>query len=192
VFGVDGAAELPSSLCMSSEKIQSQITYLNKGEDVLLEDLRAICKSGDAQRIAEARRSIGNAEALRDIADKLKSELDAGYLLAVKQDVNRISGEMSKIEERLVKDKDSIDEATAKKLSKQYADLSKELDSKFLNPAIYRLDTLMKLRAGMDDEDAKSKVVDDEIKNLMKTLVDFHVAQTLRSQLYIQFWKNLH
>lgn len=165
-FGIDAAAELPSSLCMSSEKIQPQITYLNKGEDALLDDLRAICKSGDAQRIAEARRSIGNAEALRDIADKLKSELDAGYLLAVKQDVAKISAEMTKIEERLVKEKDTIDEATAKKLTKQYADLAKDLDSKFLNPAIYRLDTLMKARAGMDDEDAKTKVIDDEIKKL--------------------------
>ncbi len=165
-YGVDSSVELPSSLCMHAEKIQPQVTYLNKGQDVLIEDLKAICKSGDAQRIAEARKAIGNADALKDIADKIKSELDAGYLVAVKQDVARISAEMTKIEDRLAKEKNTIDEATAKKLTHQYADLTKELDNKFLNPAIYRLDTLMKQRSEMDEEDSRKKIVDDEIKKI--------------------------
>lgn len=172
-YGVDTDVDLPSSLCMSAEKIQPQITYLNKGQDALIAELKEICKSGDAQRIAEARKSIGNADALKDIADKIKSELDAGYLVAVKQDVERISAEMTKIEDRLNKEKDSIDESTAKKLTKQYAELTKELDSKFLNPAIYRLDNLMKQRQALGDEDPKLKVVDDEIKKINEEVSGF-------------------
>jgi len=165
-YGVDTDVDLPSSLCMSAEKIQPQVTYLNKGQDVMIAELKEICKSGDAQRIAEARKAIGNADALKDIADKIKSELDAGYLVAVKQDVERINAEMTKIEDRLNREKDSIDEKTAKDLTRKYADLTKELDSKFLNPAIYRLDNLMKERAALGDEDPKVKGIDDEIKKI--------------------------
>ncbi|MGZ3789653.1 MAG: hypothetical protein ACXVLQ_14080, partial [Bacteriovorax sp.] len=133
-YGADPSVELPSSLCMVAEKIQPQMTYLNKGQDVMIEELKEICKSGDAQKIAEARKSIGNADALKDIADKIKSELDAGYLVAVKQDVAKIAADMTKIEDRLNREKDTLDEATSKKLARQYADLAKDLDSKFLNP----------------------------------------------------------
>ncbi len=172
-FGIDNGVDLPSTLCMNAEMIQPQVTYLNKGQDALIEDLKAACKTGDAQRIAEARKSIGNAEALKDIADKLKAELDAGYLVAVKQDVERISAEMQKIEDRITKEKDSLDEATSKKLTRQYADLAKELDSKFLNPAIYRLDMLMKQRAEMGEEDPRLKTTDEEIKKINEDVSSF-------------------
>lgn len=172
-YGVDSDVELPSSLCMSAEKISPQITYLNKGQDALIAELKEICKSGDAQKIAEARKSIGNADALKDIADKIKSELDAGYLVAVKQDVDRIQAEMTKIEDRLNKEKDTIDESTAKKLTRQYADLAKELNSKFLNPAIYRLDNLMKQRQALGEDDPKVKGIDDEIKKLNEDVSGF-------------------
>lgn len=165
-FGIDKDVDLPSSLCMSAEKIQPEITYINKGQDVLIEELKAVCKTGDAQRIAEARKSIGNADALKDIAEKIQAELDAGYLVAVKQDVTRITADMLKIEDRLTRERDTIDEATGRKLTRQYADLAKELDTKFLNPAIYRLDSLMKQTADMDSEDPKRKVLDDEIKKI--------------------------
>lgn len=183
-YGLDQDVGLPSSLCMVAEKIQPQVTYLNKGQDVLIDELKAICKSGDAQRIAEARKSIGNADALRDIADKIKSELDAGYLVAVKQDVARISADMTKIEDRLSRERDTIDEATGKKLTRQYADLAKELDSKFLNPAIYRLDTLMKQVSDMDSEDPKRKVIDDEIKKINEDVGSFSARKNAFSPLY--------
>jgi hypothetical protein len=172
-YGIDSDVELPSSLCMSAEKIQPQITYLNKGQDVMIAELKEICKSGDAQRIAEARKSIGNADALKDIADRIKSELDAGYLVAVKADVKRISDSMDAIEKKLSTQKDSIDEATAKKLTGQYADLTKELDSKFLNPAIYRLDNLMKQRADLSDDDSRLKGIDEEIKKINDNVGEF-------------------
>lgn len=172
-YGVDADVDLPSSLCMVAEKIQPQVVYLNKGQDALIAELKEICKSGDAQRIAEARKSIGNADALKDIADKIKSELDAGYLVAVKQDVEKISAEMTKIEDRLNREKDSIDETSAKKITRQYADLAKELDSKFLNPALYRLDNLMKQRQVLGDEDPKVKGIDDEIKKINEDVSSF-------------------
>jgi hypothetical protein len=172
-FGIDENVDLPSSLCMVAEKVQPQITYLNKGQDVMIEELKAICKTGDAQKIAEARKSIGNADALKDIADKIKSELDAGYLVAVKQDVARITADMTKLDDRLTREKDSMDEATAKKLTRQYADLAKELDNKFLNPAITHLDKLIHQRSEMDSEDPKLKTVDDEIKKINEDVAAF-------------------
>lgn len=183
-YGIDKDIELPSSLCMAAEKIQPEITYINKGQDVLIDELKAICKTGDAQRIAEARKSIGNADALKDIADKIRSELDAGYLVAVKQDVARISADMTKIEDRLSRDRDSIDEATGKKLTRQYADLAKELDSKFLNPAIFRLDSLMKQAADVDSEDPKRKAIDDEIKKINEDVGSFAARKNAFSPLY--------
>jgi hypothetical protein len=183
-YGIDKDVELPSSLCMAAEKVQPEITYINKGQDVLIDELKAICKSGDAQRIAEARKSIGNADALKDIAEKIKSELDAGYLVAVKQDVDKISAAMLKIEDRLTKERDTIDETTAKKLTRQYADLAKDLDSKFLNPAIYRLDTLMKQVADMDSEDPKRKAADDEIKKINEDVGAFAARKNAFSGLY--------
>jgi hypothetical protein len=171
VYGKDTAVELPSSLCMDAEKIAADVTYINKGQDALLEDLKATCNSRDAQRIAEARKSIGNADALKDIAEELKSKLDAAYLVAVKADVDKIYEELTKIENEINKNKD-MDEVTAKKKTKRYAELVKDLDSKFLNPAIYRLDELMKKFAELEDGDAKSKL-GDEIKKLNEEIAAF-------------------
>jgi hypothetical protein len=176
-YGIDEAVNLPSSLCMVAEKIGTDATYLNKGQDVLIEELNAVCKTGDAQRIAEAKKSIGNADALKDIADKIKSELDAGYLLAVKKDVDQIYADMGKIEDRLAKEIDTIDEATGKKLTKRYAELAKDLDSKFLNPALDRLDELMKQAADLDTEDAKRKEIDEEIKKINEGVSTFALAR---------------
>lgn len=183
-YGIDQSLELPSSLCMLAEKIQPQITYINKGQDVLIEELNAICRSGDAQKIAEARKSIGNADALSDIAEKLKAELDAGYLLAVKNDVAKITADMTKIEDRLNRERDTIDEATGKKLAKQYAELAKDLDTMFLNPAIYRLDTLMKQASEIDEEDPKRKAIDDEIKKINEDVGAFAARKNAFSPLY--------
>lgn len=170
-YGVDSSVELPSSLCMSAEKVASETIYINKGQDALLEELKATCNSRDAQRIAEARKSIGNAEALKDIAEDIKSKLDAAYLVAVKEDVAKIFAEMTKIEDEINKNKD-MDEATAKKKTKRYAELAKELDEKFLNPAIYRLDNLMKKYADLEDGDVKTKMA-EEIKKLNEDIAQF-------------------
>lgn len=183
-YGIDEAVELPSTLCMVAEKVQKEITYINKGQDVLIDELKAVCKTGDAQKIAEARRAIGNADALKDIAEKIQSELDAGYLVAVKQDVARISADMTKIEDKLSKERDTIDEVQGKKLTRQYADLAKELDSKFLNPALLRLDTLMKQAATVDDEDPKRKVINDEIKKINEDVGSFAGRKDAFSPIY--------
>ncbi|MFA6237168.1 MAG: hypothetical protein WC635_07570 [Bacteriovorax sp.] len=183
-YGVDNTVDLPGSLCMIAEKVQPQITYLNKGQDVLISELKEICRGGKAQEIAEARKAYGNADALKDIADKIKSELDAGYLVAVKRDVERISKDMTIIEDKLTKGRDTISEANAKKLTREYADLAKELDSKFLNPAIFRLDTLMKQAGDMDSEDPKRKPIDDEIKKINEDVGAFAARKNAFSPIY--------
>ncbi len=168
VYGIDEdvAIQAKDNQCFSAEKIQPQVTYLNKGQDVMISELKEICRGGKAQEIAEARKAYGNADALKDIAEKIKAELDAGYLVAVQKDVERIKKDMEKIEDRLTKERDTIDEATSKKLTRQYADLTKELDNKFLNPAIARLDVLIKQRASLDEDDSRLKAIDDEIKKI--------------------------
>jgi hypothetical protein len=183
-YGLDKSVNLPSALCMSAEMVQAKDPfYLNKGQDVMIEELKAICKTGDAQKIAEARKSIGNADALKDIADKIKSELDAGYLAAVKADVERISKEMTSIEGRFVAEKNTMDEATAKKLSAKYATLAKELDSKFMNPAIARLDTLLKQRSKIEDiDDPRIKTIDEEVKKLNEDIGAFNKRDAARTQ----------
>ena len=176
-YGKDSSVELPSTLCMDAEKIDSELVYLNKGKDAYLADLQKKCMTGNAQEIAEARKSVGNADVLKDIADQLKSKLDAAYLVAVKEDVKKIYDEMGKIENQINSNKD-MDEETAKKLTRKYAELAKDLDSKFLNPAIYRLDQLMKQISDMEDGDAKTKVA-DEIKKLNADIYAF--ADRLRA-----------
>lgn len=184
VFGIDNDVDLPASLCMAAEKIQPGITYLNKGQDVLINELKEICKSGDAQKIADARKSIGNADALKDIADKIMSELDAGYLVAIKKDVEKITKELGKLEEKIIKERDTMDEATAKKITKQYAEKIKELDDKFLNPAIYHLDQLMTKMAEMDVDDPKKTALEEEIKKLNEEIGAFAARKNVFSNIY--------
>lgn len=172
VYGKDLSVELPSKLCEEAEKISPEITYLNKGRDALIEELRAKCYSGDAQKIAEARKSIGNAEALKDIADTLKSKLDAAYLSAVQTDVDEIFKKMGKLEDEFKRTAKDMDEQTAKKKVQAYADLAKQLDDKYLNYAIYRLDNLTKQYEGMEDGDAKKKV-GEEIAKLNEDISKF-------------------
>jgi hypothetical protein len=170
-FGIDEKVSLPGDLCMKAEKVDTEFAYVNKGQDVLIEELNAICKNNNAEEIAKARKSLGNAEALKDLAEKIKAELDIAYLNAIKNDVARINKEMGEIEEKINKDK-KMDEATAKKQISRYAELSKELDSKFLNPAIYRLDNLMQERAKTTDE-ASLKKIDDEVKKINEEVSGF-------------------
>lgn len=174
LYGFDDKVNVAGESCMLAEKIADEPVYINKGKDVLIQEINDICKSGDAQKIAEARKSIGNADALKDIADKIRAEMDAGYLIAVKADVARISADMTKIEDKLNKNKDTMDESQAKKEIGKYAELAKELDTKFLNPAIFRLDTLMQKRAAIEDEDSPEiKELDAEIKKINEDVGQF-------------------
>jgi DNA/RNA-binding domain of Phe-tRNA-synthetase-like protein len=173
VNGINENASVPGEACMLAANISEKPIYINKGKDVLIDELNKTCTGGDAQKIAEARANIGNYDALKDVADKIRQELDAGYLIAVKTDVKRIDDEMRKIEEKLNKEKDTLDEASSKKLIRKYADLAKELNTKFLDPAIMRLDNLMQKRAKLDDEDPQTKGIDDEIKKLNEDISQF-------------------
>ena len=180
-YGFDKEVKLP--LCMRAEKVQMATTYINKGKDVIIEELKATCRTGDAQKIAEARKSLGNAEALKDVFDKVNSELEAGYLVAAEKDVEKIFASMSKIENRLTAEGESLDETKARKLTKEYADLARNLDSTFLNPAITRLDNLMRKVEGMDDESQKENI-NAEIKNLNEKIGAFSARKNAFSQVY--------
>lgn len=165
---------VPGESCMRAEKIADDSTYINEGRDVLIEKINAACMSEDAQKIADARRSLGNAEALKDISEKVIAEMDATYLIAAKKDVAEISSKMTKIEDRLNKNRDTMDEAKAKKEVAEYASLAKDLDRVFLNPAIKRLDTLMQKRAALDDDESPAvKDLDIEIKKLNVDIAGF-------------------
>ncbi|MEA9354836.1 hypothetical protein SHI21_01390 [Bacteriovorax sp. PP10] len=175
LFGFeDRTPNVPGESCMRTEKIADNSVYINEGRDVLIERINAACMSEDAQKIADAKRSMGNADALKDIAEKIKSEMDAAYLVAVKKDVLAISNKMSKIEDNLNKNKDSMDEAKAKKLMAEYASLAKDLDRDFLNPAIKRLDNLMLKRAALDDDESPAaRDLDAEIKKINEDVSQF-------------------
>ncbi|MBC7713307.1 MAG: hypothetical protein H7177_08210 [Rhizobacter sp.] len=173
LIGIEDNASVPGESCMVAEKVAADPIYINKGKDILIDELNATCKGGDAQKIAEARANIGNMDALKDIADKIRQELDAGYLIAVKKDVARIDEDMKKIEDQLNKEKDTLDESSSKKLIEKYAALAKELNTKFLDPAIMRLDSLMQKRAKLDDDDSQVKGIDEEIKKLNEDISQF-------------------
>ena len=183
-FGTDQSVVMPDSLCMEAEMIATDPIYLNRGQDILLEQIAITCRTGDAQHIAEARRSIGNAEALKDIADKLRAQLDSRYLVVVQADVDRITTALDKLEDQINKEKDSMDEKTAKNIARKYADLVNELDTVYLNPAIKHLNELMTAREAMADGPARDKV-DEEILALNTNIGKFSSRnQTSFANLY--------
>ncbi len=172
-YGFDENLKVPGEACMKAELIAEKPVYINKGKEVLIAEINAVCQTGTAQEIANLRRTIGNAEALKDIADKLKAEMDAGYLIAAKKDVARIDIDMKKIEDKLNKEKDTLTESEAKKLTSKYAALAKELNTVFIDPAIIRLDALMVKRSNLDDDSEELKVIDEEIKKLNEDISQF-------------------
>jgi hypothetical protein len=172
-FPISNELTVPGESCMLPEQIADDPVYVNEGKEVILNKIRAICLSGKAQDIAAAKESLGNAEALKDIAEKIKAELDAGYLVAIQKDVERIYADMAKIEDRFSKDGATIDEANAKKLSKEYAALSKRLGTEYMDRAIFRIDTLMKEYEQLDSEDPRRMVIDTEIKKLNDGIATF-------------------
>lgn len=172
-YDFDLDAKVPGEACMIAEMVADKPVYINKGKEVLIAEINNVCQNGTAQEIANLRRTIGNAEALKDIAEKLKAEMDAGYLIAAKKDVTRIDLEMKKIEDKLNKEKDTLTESDAKKLTAKYAALAKELNTVFIDPAIMRLDTLIQKRAGLDDESPDLESIDLEIKKLNEDISQF-------------------
>lgn len=182
-YGLDEDVVLPSmpkkleegqkeKQCMRVEKIQQEAYYLNEGREAWIKKLSKICNSGTAQEIADARKAIGNADVLKDLADKLKSELDAGYLVAVKDEAEQIRTDMRKIEDKFISGKSAMTEAEAKKNASDYADLSEKYDKKFINPAIVHLDNLMRERADVKDNEPRAKEIDGEIKKINDSVSD--------------------
>ena len=173
LYGFDERASVAGDACMKAETIGSKDPfYVNQGKDVWISKINEACGNG-AQAISEARASLGNADALKDIADKLKSELDAAYLIAVKADVKAIYKEMTAIEDKLVKNRAEIKEKEAKVLIEKYADLAKKLDSIFLGKAIERLDMLMQKREKLEEGSEALTALDKEIKQLNTDIAEF-------------------
>lgn len=174
----------PQINCISTAKWHKDVIYINKGQDVIIEELKATCRTGDAQKIAEARKSLGNAEALKDIFEKVNSELEAGYLVAAEKDVDKIFTSMTKVEDKLTADGEAVDEVKAKKLVKDYTDLAKNLDRTFLNPAITRLDNLMRKVETMDQDDPHREEIINEIKKINEKIGAFAARKNAFSQVY--------
>ncbi len=163
---IENAPAVKGYKCMLAEKIAPTSTYINEGRKAWLEKISAACNSGDVDRIISVRKSVGNADALSDIMEKVIGEMDVAILKLSKPEAERIFSEMSKIETYLNGNKDAEESAVKNKINK-YVALIKELDSKFLNPAIYRLETLMTKRETIDDPESEEIVaIDAEIKSL--------------------------
>ncbi|NOT79226.1 MAG: hypothetical protein HOP07_09540 [Bacteriovoracaceae bacterium] len=169
----DPKATLAGDTCVKAETVGSKEPfYINEGREVLLRKIYTACGNGK-DAISEARASLGNADALKDIAEKLRAELDAAYLVAVKTDVERIFKDMGKIEDRLIKTRANITEANAKKDIAKYAELAKELDNIFLEKAITRLDLLMQKRETLEEDSEAMAALDKEIKKLNEEIGAF-------------------
>jgi hypothetical protein len=181
-FGIDKDVSLPQ--CMMAEQIASETTYINKGQDVLLLEYQNICKSGDSQKIAEAIKSIGNAEALKDISVKISAELQVGYLGAVREEMKATYEKMTKIEDKFSQNGETMDEAKAKKLASEYSGLARDLDSKLLNPALTHLNDLIIEGEKLDEEDPRRKVIDEEIKKINEDVGAFDARKEKLAPLY--------
>ena len=174
IYGLnDNAPQIPNHPCLLSEKIAPATTYINEGAGAWLEKINIACESGDVDRIISVRKSVGNATALTDIMDKVIGEMDVAIISLSKPEAERISNEMAKIETYLNANRDA-EESVIKKQINKYVDLTRELDTKFLNPAIYRLETIMKKRETIDDPESEEIVsIDAEIKSLNEEIGKF-------------------
>ena len=171
--------------CMMSQLIHKGTTYVHEGEDSWRKKLLNDCMSGNTQKIAEARRSIGNAEPLKDIAQQLEHIFDAAYLIEAKKEVEDLYAKMKTIEEKISSQKDTMEEKEAKKLVKEYASLTKSLNEKFLNPAILRLDELMKEREKLSSSDDKGlEAIDEQIQKLNEDIGAFAARKNAFAGLY--------
>jgi hypothetical protein len=168
LFGLTANSDkVPGEKCMVMEKVAEEPVLLNKGKEDIIAEINKICESGTAQEIADARNRLGNADALKDIADKIKEEMDAGYLAKAKIEAEQIYKDMKAIEDKLSENRDSISERDVRKKVAEYAELAKKLNKTFLSPAIYRLDSLIQKRLAVKDEDSKeARDLDAEIKKL--------------------------
>jgi hypothetical protein len=169
----DKIKTVPGMSCMSVERVAKGVTYAHQGRDAILQEINELCKNGTAQAIADARNTLGNADALKDIAEQIKAEMDAGYLSKVKIDVDKIYKELTGIEDKVLKNKDDMTEEAAKNLVNAYADKLKELNEIYLHKAIQRVDVLMQQREKLEDDSAEAKAIDQEIKGLNKGIAEF-------------------
>lgn len=168
----DKDVAVPGEACMVAENVSDKKVLLNKGREDYIQDFINACKSGNASEIEIARRDLGNAEALKDIADKIRAELDAGYLVAVRKDVEKIYKELEKIEDKLNNPKE-MDEKKARDLMAKYAEQLKLLDSIFLDKAISRVKELLVQREKLDEDSPEVAAIDEEIKTLNTQIGEF-------------------
>ena len=171
---IENAPPIPGQKCMLSEKVAGTSTYINEGAEAWIEKINTACETRNVDEIISVKKSAGNAPALHHVMAKVMEEMDTAIFNLSKPEAERINNEMVAIETKLNKNRDSMDEAQAKKEITKYTNLVKELDTKFINPAIYRLDNLMKKRDTIaDDDSAEMKALDEEIKNLNEEIGKF-------------------
>lgn len=176
----DKDVPVPGESCMVAENVSDKKFLLNKGREDYIQSFIEACKSGNATEIEMAKRDLGNAEALRDIADKIRAELDAGYLVAVRKDVEKIYKELEKIEDKL-NDPKELNEKKARELMAKYTEQLKLLDSIFLDKAITRIKELLAQREKLDEDSTEIAAIDAEIKTLNEQIGEFHKRPNLAS-----------
>lgn len=166
VYGYDDRAGSAVGACTRAELVSDKILYINQGEEAIIAIINEICEKGTAQEIAEASKTWGNADALKDISDKVLAEMQAGYLIKARKEVEDKYKKMSVIGDQLGKELETMDEATAKKKVKDYEHLVTEVDDMLITPSIARLDFLMNERSKLEEDTPRVKTIDEEIKIL--------------------------
>jgi hypothetical protein len=159
--------------CLEAEKISKDDTYLNEGQDVVLKKVAEVCKSGDAQKMAEAKEWIGNADSIADIADKIQAALDASMISAKGDKVKDAIKRLDEIDKYCI---DHFSDMTPELASKKAADYRAELEklsNDFLDPAIIQLDKLMGQRDAIKDDNADRRALDKEIEKLNSSIGEY-------------------
>lgn len=170
--GIDKEVNKEDYNCYVPEKVAT----IQQSPEEVLQEIQKICATGSSEKVRDLRGSLGNYSSIVGSLDKIRLALDASYLekvLAEENGVKKIYADMKKIEDKLISEKDSLEEAAAEKLVKQYADLSLKLNKDFLDHAIAHIEDLMKVREGLEPEDERIKSIDAEIKNLNEKIGEF-------------------
>lgn len=188
---------VPGSNCMLEEKIASEPVYINKGRDVLLAEIEAICNSGNLDNLKDVLRSLGNMEALRGDMENVRHQLSMRLLESALAESEKYMKQMEKIEDKINTSKSEMTEQEARKEINKYVELVKKLDETYLNPAITVLDQLMTERQALidatEDEDtiaADLARFDKQIAELNNGIAAFSERnQTAHANIYSMMQK---
>lgn len=158
--------------CKLAEKLDPESTLLYKGTSEMIDEIKKICESGDAQKIAEAINSLGNFEQLSQITDDLKTALNVAYVDAIAKKNKASFERMSELNRELSNSNLTEEEAQSK-----MTEFRKEVEAynrDYLDNALVSLNDLVQRARAMDKKDPARKGLDDQILSLNKEIGDFN------------------